>query len=204
MRSSISRYSSKTTYRDDNSTMRFPLALLSCIGFAVLFPKAVFAKTVPFYMYREPPTSSPTSTPSDLPSARPSIAPTDYPSPSPSMHPSFQPTSSPLSSPSYRPSLSLRPSHQPSSSMPPSSTSMPSSSPTSSSQPSLTAQPTTTSLRASNNLANSLFFPSGLGFWLIIGLVSAVGCFLLLDCFGCFWKRKSRHYPDDDESFESE
>mmetsp|Transcript_20829 Transcript_20829/g.29836 ORF Transcript_20829/g.29836 Transcript_20829/m.29836 type:complete len:158 (+) Transcript_20829:84-557(+) len=157
--------------------MRSPLALLSCIGFAVLllFPKAALARTVPLYMYREPPTSSPTSTPSDQPSARPSIAPTDYPSPSPSKHPS------------------LRPSYQPSSSMQPTVTSMPSSSPTSSSQPSLT------SLRTSKSLA---FSPSGFGFWLIIGLVGAVGCCLLLDYFGCIWKRKLRQYPDDDESYE--
>jgi hypothetical protein len=52
--------------------MRSPSVLLTFIGCVfVLFPEAALGRTVPYYVYRAPPTSSPTSSPSYQPSASP-------------------------------------------------------------------------------------------------------------------------------------
>jgi len=57
------------------TVMRPPLDLLTCV--AVLFPEAALGRTVPYYIYRAPPTSSPTSSPSV--SYQPSLWPTLQP-----------------------------------------------------------------------------------------------------------------------------
>jgi len=58
--------------------MRLPLGLLTFIGcVVVLFPEAALGRTVPYYVYRAPPTSSPTSSPSV--SYQPSLWPTLQP-----------------------------------------------------------------------------------------------------------------------------
>jgi len=67
-----------SSYISDKTIMRSPVTLLTFIGCVlVLFPKAALGRTVPHYVYREPPTSSPTSSPSysHQPSLRPSMQP---------------------------------------------------------------------------------------------------------------------------------
>eukprot|EP00984_Skeletonema_dohrnii_P020518 scaffold10013_cov79-Skeletonema_dohrnii-CCMP3373.AAC.22 len=62
--------------------MRPSLDLLTFIGgVVVLFPEAALGRTVPYYVYRAPPTSSPTSSPSVSyqPSHQPSLWPTLQP-----------------------------------------------------------------------------------------------------------------------------
>ena len=77
--SSLSHNLSRPSNLLCNSTMRSPSVLLTIIGCIVaLFPEAAIARTVPVYIYRDPPTSSPTSVPSYQPSARPSLQDVSY------------------------------------------------------------------------------------------------------------------------------
>ena len=181
--------------------MIYPTACLVFIGCAIS-PNEVYGRT-PYYIFRDPPTSSPTSSPStsSQPSLRPSSRPTSSPTFSPSSQPSDEPTSSPSSlptaSPSFRPSL--RPSIQPTASRPPSSapTKYPSAAPTLSTppsfspslrpshQPSISMQPTqpvpeSPVMRIYTSFMETVgLTPSKYGFWITISIFCLVLCLII-------------------------